>query len=238
MRAKVALAAAGSLLLSVGAVSALAAPTISGNRRAIAIARAEARAYTRVSVETYTETGDIQMNDAEGRSSYLTFSWGQAKLKRGWVWVREHSIVALRHGRVLWWRDDLTPPACRRAGICHQIPVDLVSERRGAFWAFGDAARHTCYGRLRGTQPVMVGDVWDRVLGHYSAPAFGRRTVRLTYTFPLGEGKTAREVDTLSSRTHLLESGHEVLPGGHTVRFSTGYPRKAPGAPRIANCRA
>lgn len=226
----------GLLVLLGCAASAFAAAGPTGNPKAIAIARAEARAYTRIGVETYTETGFMQMTDAEGKTSYVTFAWEQTKLRPGWVWATEHGVVALSHGRVVWWRDDLIPPPCTGAGLCHQIPVELLSEPSGAYYAFGNTAKHTCFGRLRGKQPVMVGVQWNRVIGHFSPPVFGPGVVKLTYTFPLGSGESARETDTLSSHTHLPTSGRSVINGSHTIRFSTSHPAAAPSTPNVNVC--
>lgn len=219
-----------------GAASAFAAFGLTGNPQAIAIARAAVRAYARLRVETYTETGFIEMNDLEGKSSYFNFDWGQTTLARGWVRATEHGIVALSNGHVVWWRDDLAPPPCTGIGACHQIPVELLSERRGAFYAFGNAARHTCFGRLRGKQPVDVGEQWNPQNGHFSAPMFGPGTVKLTYTYPYGKGRTARETDTLSTRTYLLESGRVAIDGRITTRFSSGHPSNAPKLPKVNLC--
>lgn len=154
------------------------------------------------------------------------------------MWATEHGVVALNQGRVVWWRDDLTPPPCTRVGVCHDIPVELLSERSGAYYAFGNAAKHTCFGRLRGNQPVAVGAQWNRVTGHFSAPVLRPGVIKLTYTYPLGKGESARETDTLSSRTHLLTSGRTVINGSHTIRFSTSQPTKAPPAPKVNVCAA
>lgn len=233
-RSLVALAVAGVSLSAAAVAWAAAGPT--GNRRAVAIARAEARAYTRIRAATYTQTGLIQMNDAEGRSSYFFFNWGQTKLKPGWSWATEHAVVALSRGRVVWWRDQLTPPPCRAVGVCHQIPVEIVSNHTGAYWAFGSPARHTCFGRLTGSQPVAVGVVFNQAFGQYSAPRFGQGTVQLTFTYPWGTGMRARETDTLFTRTHLVKFGRTVITGGHTIRFSYGYPGKMPKAPSVNLC--
>ena len=226
----------GLLVLLGGAASALAAGGPTGNSKAIAIARAEAHAYTQIRVERYTETGFIELTDQEGRTSYLSFNWDQPKLTAGWVWATEHGVVALSHGHVVWWRDDLTPRPCTGVGFCHQIPVELLSERGGAYYAFGNAAHHTCYGRLRGHQPVVVGAQWNRVAGHFSPPVFSPGVVKLTYTYPLGNGTTARETDTLSKRTYLPRSGRTVIAGGHTIRFSTSHPAQAPMPPTANVC--
>ncbi len=228
--------AVGLLVLLGGAASALAVAGPTGNSKAIAIARAEAHAYTRIPVETYTETGLIEMNDAEGKTSYFSFSWADTKLKPGWVWATEHGLVALSRGRIVWWRDDLTPPPCTGAGVCHQLPVELLSEPGGAYYAFGDAARHSCFGHLTGTQPNTVGAQWNRVFGHFAAPVFGPGTVKLTYTYPWAAGGTARETDTLSARTHLEKSGRVVIDGSYTIRASTSQPARAPKVPTVNLC--
>jgi hypothetical protein len=228
------LVAAGLSLSAATVAWAASGPT--GNARAIAIARAEARAYTRIPAELYTETGLIGLNDQEGRTSYFAFKWGLTRLPRGWTWATEHGTVALHRGRVVWWRDELTPPPCTRVGICHQIPVEILAERSGAYWAFGDASRHTCFGRLRGTDPIVVGALLDRAVGQYRAPVLRAGTIRLTYTYPFGTGRSIRETDTLSARTHLGRSGRMVITGGHTIRFSQSYPAKAPAKPRVNLC--
>jgi len=235
MRGRRALALAVGASLAV-AGSALAASGPTGSKQAIAIARAQSRAYDKVPVEVYSQTGFIDMTDQEGKSSYFSFNWGQPKLPAGWVWASEHATVVLAKGRVVWWRDDLTPPACTGAGICHQVPVEILSEHSGAYYAFGSAASHTCFGTLRGTQPVRIGARWDQVGGHFSAPVFAAGVVKLTYTFPWSKGKSARETDTISSSTHLLRSTRIVIPGGHTIKSSELHPRKAPRAPTVNLC--
>lgn len=234
MRARTVLAS--GLVATLGAAaSALAATGASGNAQAISIARAESRAYSRIHTVQYTETGFIEMTSLEGKSSYFHFSWGQTTLTPGWVWATEHGIVVLSHGRVVWWRDDLTPPSCT-SGFCHQVPVELLSEHSGAYYAFGSATSHTCFGRLSGSQPVTVGAKWNRVVGHFAAPVYGAGIVKLTYTYPWGKGRTARETDTLSASTHLEKSGRVVISGGHTFHFTFAKPAGARSAPKVNLC--
>ncbi len=229
------LAVAGPWLSATAVAWAAAGPT--GDPQAIALARAEARAYTRIPAETYTQNGFIEMSDQEGSRSYLSYLWGQARLRPGWAWATEHGTIALSHGRVLWWRDQLTPPPCRAAGGCHQIPVELVAERAGAFWAFGDSASHTCFSPLRrGSTPVTVGQIADRIFGRFSAPVPGNGTVTLTYAFPYGRGATMRVTDIDSTSTHLTLSSRWVITGGHQTRSSYGYPLRAPAAPKVSRC--
>jgi hypothetical protein len=233
MRARIALAPCLVVLLGPAATAA-AAIGQTGDPRATALARAEARAYTRIPVEVYTQKGYIQMTDEEGRSSYLRFEWGRTKLNPGWVWATEHATVALRAGRVVWWRDDLTPPPCTKAGLCHQVPVELVSNRTGAYSAFGNATTHTCFARLKNTA-VVAGSQWNSPEGDFSAPVFGPGIVKLTYSFPLAKGVTARETDTLSSHTDLVRSTYTVA-ANHVFRSSATYPAHAPAAPKVNLC--
>ncbi|HZU40033.1 MAG TPA: hypothetical protein VE992_03225 [Solirubrobacteraceae bacterium] len=229
------LLALGLLAPLAGAASALAASGATGNAHAIAIARSEARAYARIPAETYTETGYIQMDDQEGKTSFLRYYLGLAKLRPGYVWATEHGIVALRHGRVVWARDDLAPPPCTGVGACHQIPVELVMMKSGAYYAFGNAAHHTCFGRLSGGLPVTVGAPWSKVMGHYLAPVMGRHTIKLTYTYRLSTGASVRQTDTLSRTSYLMKSSR-IAAGGLHVSYRARQPAKAPRAPRINLC--
>lgn len=234
-RSLLTLAVTGVALGAAAAAWAASAPT--GNARAISLARAEVKAYARIPAETYTQTGFMQIDDEQGQASFFFFHWGATKLSHGYTWAAERGTVALAHDRVVWWRDDLTPSACKRAGLCRQVPVEMVLEHSGAYWAFGNAAHHTCFARLGGTEPTSVGATWDLASGRYSAPAFRARSVTLVYTFPWGN-RVATETDKLSARTKLVESTRTVITGGHAVRASDAYPRKAPRAPKIRLCRA
>ncbi len=229
-------AACGLVVVLAAAGTALAASGATGNSHAIALARTEARAYTHVRVEKYKQTGFIDMNDQEGKTSFFYYNWGQTTLTPGWVWASEHATVVLKHGRIVWWRDDLTPPPCTGGGICHQIPVELLLDHNGAYYAFGSAAHHSCFGKLFGSLPQHVGALWDQVFGHYSAPASGPGVVKLTYTFPYGKGRTMRETDTISTHTHLAKSARLVITGGHTIRDSDAYPSTLPRTPTVNLC--
>jgi len=233
----------GSLVMGAIAGAALTAATVAwaataptGNVRAISLAREEVRAYARVPAERYTQTGFMEINDEEGQTSYFYFEWGKTRLASGFSWATEHALVALAHNRVVWWRDDLTPARCQ-VRICHQIPVEMVVERSGDYWAFGNATAHSCFVRLRGTEPVSVGAAWAETIGHYSAPVSGSRTVTLTYTYPYGR-QVATESDALSATTHLVRTARTALSGGHTIRASSSYPLTAPPAPKVKLCSA
>lgn len=227
----------GVVGLLVAAATAFAAAGATGNRRAIAIARAEVRAYDRVPAVRYRQTGYIEMIDTGGTRVSFEFEWGQTKLRPGWAWATEHGTIAVRRDHVVWWRDDLTPSRCIQAGVCHRLPVEIISDRAGAFWTFGDASRHSCFARLDGSRPFTVGRQLDQVGdAHFSAPRFGSRTVTLSYSFPFGK-LTARETDTLSRQTDLMEASRTVLTGGHVIRLSQVNLRSAPRAPKVNMCR-
>ncbi len=222
--------------LLVVAATAFAAAGATGNRRAIAIARAEARAYNQVPAVRYRQTGYIEMITNDKRILF-DFAWGETKLHPGWSWATENGTIALRHNHVVWWRDDLTPPRCAGPGVCHRSPVEIIADDRGAFWTFGDASRHSCFARLTGSQPFRVGRQANRVgTAHFSAPRFGSKTITLTYSGPDGK-LTATETDTLSRRTDLLEASRTVLTGGHTIHLSQINLSATPKAPAVNLCR-
>ena len=223
----------------LGLGAAVAAASVGGNAQGIALARRQLGAYRKLPAETVTERGYVAINDAEGKTSFFQWQWGSGALPHGWVPATEHAVVALRAGRIVWWRDDLTPPACH-VGLCGEQPVDVVIDHKGAFFAFGTAARHTCYGKLRGSTPASVGATWVAVRGIFSAPVTHGSKVALTYTYPWGKVQTATETDTISQQTLLDQSGVIQVSGGglpaFTVHFTNGHPAKAPAAPKVTLC--
>lgn len=238
------LAISGLSLLAITA-TALAAGA-SGSQKAIALARAQQRAYSKVTAVSVTQTGFAAMRDQEGSTSFFSWTWGHGVVPRGFAKATEYEILGLHGGRVTWWRDDLTPPPCTAPGICHRIPVQLVGERSGQFVAFGSASNHTCYLRLNGSTPNAVGARFDSVVGRFRAPVHRGGSVRLTYAYPwFGVAKQpATETDTLSSRTLLNQSGRVSVARGpgqgrpaFTYKFSESYPANA-GAPPINRCKA
>ncbi|MGH2871200.1 MAG: hypothetical protein ACRDL5_01925 [Solirubrobacteraceae bacterium] len=219
--------------------TAVAATQVRGNPQGIALAGKQVTAYAKIDSETVTETGYVAMTDGEGRSSFFQWQWGSGSLPHGWVPATEHAVVALRHNRIVWWRDDLTPPACHGKS-CSEVPVDVVIDRKGAFFAFGSARHHSCYGRLRGSTPVKIGTPWAAAHGDYQAPVTQGSDELLTYSYPWGPHQTATETDTISQMTLLDARGVIHVAGGGvaplTVRFTNGHPAKAPKAPVVKLC--
>ncbi|HLH64967.1 MAG TPA: hypothetical protein VKV27_04650 [Solirubrobacteraceae bacterium] len=238
MRLRFALLAAAGSLAAAGA--AAAAVQVSGNAQGVALARREAAAYRAVRAETVHETGYVVMNALLGAVSVFDWRWGTGVVPPGWVRGTEDGVVALRDGRVLWWRDELTPPVCR-SGLCDQQPVEVVVDRAGAFYAYGDPARHTCFGRLTGETPVSYRSLWNVPHGRYTAPDYRGDTVRLSFSYPWGSRQTAHETDTLSRATLLDRGGVIRVSGGgqrpFTIRFTNTQLARAPAAPRVNLCR-
>ena len=232
------------LVLSLaGSTAALAAtPGASGNKKGIALARAKHKAYSKIGAELVTETGFVSMYSVEGKSSQFSWVWGTGRVPKGWSRATEHAIVALHNDRIVWWRDDLTPPPCTKPGICTGIPVEIVIDHAGAFYAYGNAASHTCFGRLTGTEPVAAGTLWDVVSGHYSAPVSHGSTLVLTHTYPWDKTQTATSIEDVSSHTDLdLGGSLKISRGGpgqpaFTVHYTNSQRAKAPKAPKVTLC--
>ncbi len=231
-----------AFVLLATATTALAAPSPTGNPQGIALARAVKQATDKAASYTYTQTGYVSLNDQEGRTSFFSWSWASGVVRKGWTKATEHATVVARHGRIIWWRDALTPPRCRGAGICHRIPVVVVVDHAGSFFAFGTPGHHTCYGTLSGTYS-HVGDLVYTVVGKFAAPVAHGNSLLLSYSYPWSTSQTANETDTISSRTDLTQSGRtQVSSGGagkpaFTIVFSDAYPAKTPGAPKINRCK-
>jgi hypothetical protein len=238
-------------IASIAAVAitatALAAAPPSGNQQAIAIARVGQRAFAKIPALTESISGSVAMNDAEGRTSFFTWTWNTGVVPPGWVRPTERVALALNNGHVVWARIGLTPPAshCPPAAIIcggPQVPVDIVIDHAGSFFAFGRAVSHTCYMKLHGRTPVTVGDNLNLLIGHFNAPVQSNGAVLLTYTYPWAGRQTATETDTVSAATSLTDSGRiKVSAGsrGHpafTIAFTDGYPATASPLPQIKQC--
>lgn len=240
MRRVGAIVLALSLVVSASAWAAVLGPT--GNPKGIALARAKHRAYSKIGAERVKETGFVSMYSYEGKVSQFSWVFGTGTVPKGWTRARESVVAALHKNRVVWWRDDLTPPPCTSPGICSRIPVEVVINHSGAFYAFGSASSHSCFGVLHGTLPVAVGGQWDVIAGHYSAPVHHGNTIVLVHTYPWSKTQTARSSENVSAKTFLDFGGHvKVSRGGpgrpaFTIRYTNTQLPKAPPAPRVSLC--
>ena len=89
------------------AAPALAAAPLSGNQQAIAVARADQRAFAGVPALTQSVTGEFAMNDAEGRNTFFDWSWKTGVVPKGWVRASANELFALNRGHIVWARIDL-----------------------------------------------------------------------------------------------------------------------------------
>jgi hypothetical protein len=224
----------------VGAASAFAVPAPTGRASGIALARAVQRAYQHVRVQSYAEHGFVWMSAVEGKSSAFRWIYG-AGPSPGLYPATEHAVLALNHGRLSWWRDDLTPAPCPTAGLCARVPVELVAEAGGLFYAFGGAKQHSCYAHLTGTTPVVVGKpVWF-VGGDFKTPTRSGSDELLTSTYPWSKTQRATELDTIASGSHRLLKSHVEIAGPtgaapFSYSASYGYPARVPPPPHINLC--
>ncbi len=231
-------------MLSLGGATAAAAagsgPT--GSPKGIAVARSVHRAYANIGAETVAQTGFVSMYSVQGVHPQFSWMYGTGRVPKGWSRASEHVIAALRGGRLLWWRDDLKPPPCTSPGICTRIPVELVVDHAGAFYAFGSAAGHTCFSPLYGTVPVAVGALWYAVAGHYVAPVRHGGVIVLTHSFAWDSTQRATSIERVSPHTFLDFGGSlKVSRGGpgqpaFTTRYTNTQLAKAPKAPHVNLC--
>lgn len=238
-----AIATVGALLLSS---FSLAAAGPSGSAAGIAVARSVVKAYQSVSVESYVEHGFIFMAATEGKQSSFKWEYGVGPYL-GLSPATEHAEVGLQNGRVKWWVDDLNPGTCSAAGPCARIPVELVADSKGLFYAFGDSASHTCYGHLSGTAPVRVGQPVWYVSGSFEPPKKSGANELVTSTYPYSipgaQPSMATEVDKVAAASGRLLATNVTItaqPGHQLAPFSFGstftYPTTAPQPPVVNLC--
>jgi len=234
-------------LLALPSAAQSAGATAGGDPQGIALARAVGVAFARIPAESYVQSGFAYMLSARSHEPAFRWAWGSGPVA-GMVPALEQATVGLHKGRVTWWRDDLTPLPCAEPSLCGavvtgtQARTELVVERSGTFYAYGDSYRHTCFGRLGGSTPLKVGDqIWS-VIGEFQAPSPHGGLQLLKSTYPWGlTGGSASEAASLSLRTHLpvreqtTISSSAAGASGFAFTSSFGYPKRAP-APQIELC--
>jgi hypothetical protein len=234
-------------LLALQCADAQATATASGDQHGIALAQAVGVAFAGVPAESYVQSGFAYMLSPRSREPGFRWAWGSGPVA-GMVPAREQATVGLHKGRVTWWRDDLTPLPCGEPLLCGaivtgtQARTELVVDRSGVYYAYGDSFRHTCFGRLGGSTPLNVGDrIWS-VIGEFQAPLPHGGLQLLKSTYPWGlTGGGAAEAASLSQRTHLPVREQTTISASPTgapgFTFSTtfGYPKQAL-APHVELC--
>lgn len=157
----------------------------------------------------------------------------------------EQGELAFSRGRVVWWRDELSAASCTAPGRCDRVPVELVLNAAGLYFAFGTAANHSCFGRVRGAVPFTIGKPVWYVSGDTHAPARSGERELLTTTYPWlvtgARPRTATEVDTIDARSDRELAETVRVPGrdgAPPVSFATSFTDQArtPPAPVVNSC--
>jgi hypothetical protein len=209
---------------------------VSGSRSGIALARSVVHVYSFVTAVRYHERGFVYYTAASGQP--FSWRWGSGPAA-GYTAADEHAVVGLRGGRVVWWRDELTP-IC--SGRCSTPSVELVVDSAGAFYAYRTASSRTCFGRLSGTTPYAVSAPVYSVAGSYRSPVIHGGLTLLTSVYAWTATQRATETDTISRRTRLpVKTSVRVVArasGALVFSFSSiyGNPRSTPRAPVIKRC--
>lgn len=227
------------LVVLAGAASAFGA--LSGNSQGIALAHKVLSAFGKINGYHYTEKGYFWMKSEEGRSSYFDYVTGTAKGPSGYVRASENGEVGIKGGKVVWWRDELTPPVSHKAGIAI-VPVELVVDKAGKFAAYGTLKSHTCFVKLRGFTPFTVGGHPYYIAGKVSAPQPDGSSQILTYVYPWTKAQTATEHDTVNSTTDLVSVAKvDVAAGGGYGAFRIVTDDSFSGtlsAPKVKLCKS
>jgi hypothetical protein len=204
------------------ASAALASSPAQGNPQGVKLAERAAAAFARVPAMTYSEQGFFQISTT-GQS--IAYYYGSGGLQRGFSWASEHATVALSGGRVVWWRDDLTP----MGGSAK--PVELVATRDGVFSALGNGGDHSCFERVTGSVPYSPGGSVYSSAGRYEN---GTSPLRSVYRW-FNTDQLATETDSLAG-DGLITSGHVSVAGGPSFSFSNSFPGGPGPAPLIHLC--
>jgi hypothetical protein len=225
-----------TILVLAGGATALAALT--GNSQGTALARKVLGAYGKLHGYAYTEKGYFWIISGEGRKSRFDYVGGTGTAPGGYVRAAENGQVGMRGGKVVWWRDELSPTSGGNRGI---VSVEIVLDHAGKFYAFGTAARHTCFGKLAGPLPYTVGGRPYTITGAVSAPEPDGSSQVLTYAYPWTSTRQATEHDTVVSSTDLVSVAKVGVAsgggkGGFSINTKFSYPKKL-SAPRVNVCK-
>jgi hypothetical protein len=230
-------------LVALPCAGARAAVSAGGDPQGIALAKAVGVAFARVPAASYVQSGFAYMLSARSHEPVFRWAWGSGPVA-GMVPALERATVGLHRGRVLWWRDDLTPLACSEPLLCGsvvtgtQARTELVVVRSGTYYAYGDSYKHTCFGRLGGSTPLRVGDeIWSAT-GEFQPPAPHGKLQLLESSYPwFLTGGSASEAASLSLKTHLPVREQTTISGASGFVFTStfSYPKQAL-APKVELC--
>ena len=219
--ARAAALAAVVLAAALSAVPALAAgPT--GDRAAIVLFRAAARATNDLPAYVVSQSGYVRIADSLGPRRTVHWAWGFDQGERGYRPATERIELVQRAGKVLWLEDTLTPvPAPCHAEKCAPVlPIQLVITRTAAFAGLissGTAASCVVREPLAKV-PYPAGFAWWAPVGRLSPAVRAGALTAITSRFSSG-GQAVTETDWLRASSRLFDKS--------VVRFAAGDGRHA-----------
>lgn len=206
-----------------------------GNPKGVRLAHEVMSAFRRISAYRQSERHFFQIK-YESKTRQFAYRFGKAH-RPGFVWATENSTVRIQHGRLLWWRDTLTPVSG------HRSPVMIVLDKNGRYTAFGTPAHHSCFTKLprTSTLPYRYDRLGYSIGGRIEKPQRGPTTVVLPYVYRWEQHLTATENDTIRRATKLVISGNVDVTRHDGSRvfafeFANTYPRTTPAAPTVKLC--
>jgi hypothetical protein len=244
-RAKI--AASALALLAASAAVAAAQSSVSGNAKAIAFDRAAVAAENRAPGYAATERGFITMRSTlSAGQPTLKLSWGKSAIEAGWAAVAERLTIAQQGGVTSWMSDRLTP-LCTKGSACKtNLPAELLVDFYGTYVRFTSSS-NPCFYVIAGLKTPLpaAGAPWWTVGSDFLGPprTQGADTV-VEYTYPFGKTKTAREADTIVTRTKAFRSGVVSVANGTRAQppwaftFSAHFTqlRRTPPTPKVTEC--
>ncbi|MHB1509915.1 MAG: hypothetical protein ACYCST_16605 [Acidimicrobiales bacterium] len=232
-------------------VPALASPA-KGNAAAIALERSTIRAYTHVPGEKVVYEGGLWLKETSNGSWAMRA--GEAWAPKGYQYVTDTTVSAMRDGRVLWESNTYTP-ACRprlsssAVGVCVEFggtSLDLVFTRSWEYWRlvpYGSAPG--CFYSFHpkaGYRPVG-GTTWTLGGENFTSITRRGRMVIVAGTYKWGKYQTATETDTIFARSHLLSLDAVAVSKGkgiHEPAFTETDTytnlRHTPSEPKVTGC--
>jgi hypothetical protein len=195
-----------------------------GNRQGMKVAERVMHAFAQIPGYRFSESHFFQIVTKGGKKPSLKYAFGFGTLQAGWTWASENGAMGLSKNQVVWWRDDLTPASSK-----HGQAVEIVFKGANGYWAFGNAAHHSCF-RALNSASEMPNDHGFVITGTVSAPK--GNTLSYTYRWGNGQGE-AKETDVIDGSSHLVTTGH-VSIGAYSFSFSNRF-GGVPGAPSVSN---
>ncbi|MDA8266716.1 MAG: hypothetical protein M0T79_15520 [Actinomycetota bacterium] len=218
--------------VSVGCLSvvaALASPP-RGNAAAIAFERSTIRAYTHVPGEKIVGRGGEWLKETP--SGGFSIRYGEAWAPKGYFYVSDTSVAAMRDGRVLWESETLSPSCppsstgSTGTGVCVSTgpSAELVYTKSGQYWRWNlpGSALRCFYSGLTGSDPVGH-TTWTIGGEDFTSIVHSGRMVIVTGTWRWNKYQTGTETDTIFAHSRLVSLETMSVskgPGAHEPAFT------------------